>query len=402
MSLFWQEHKKLWRSGLTRLAAGGMLLLTLGLQIWTMQCVNFGTMRADGSRRANGYANIRQCRQYAARWQILTDETVQEMVRSYQQKLAENPDFDGYLADFGFLQGTLVSFLWPEMEDQTQPYPTLTIYYVDPARLTGLYERREEKLEYYLENQFSDPADRKFFLDMDSQVDKPMAYGWAAGWSAVLGNGIGGFGQMVLPVVLALALTSVFAGERRRGMDTLQVTSLHGKAGLAGAKLLSGLAFAVEIFAMFAAVMVAVQAVWLGFEGWNLPIQLIKMLATAPMNMLQAECYELACLLGSALGFAGVALLLSALLPGTTSALVAALLTTWGPQILNQYLPWSVQQCLRLLPFVGGAEDIFRQNLYHWFGLRIWSPGPLLAIPLLVGAACLPAAALAWCRKRSR
>ena len=402
MSLFWQEHKKLWRSGLTRLAVCGMLLLTLGLQVWAMQCVNFGTMRADGSRRANGYANIRQCRQYAARWQILTDETVQEMVRSYQQKLAENPDFDGYLADFGFLQGTLVSFLWPEMEDQTQPYPVLTTYYLDPDRLTGLYERRQEKLSYYLETQFPDPADRQFFLDMDSHVDKPMAYGWTAGWSAVLGNGIGGFGQMILPVVLALALAPVFAGERRRGMDTLQVTSLHGKAGLAGAKLLSGLAFAGETFAMFAAVMVAVQAVWLGFEGWDLPIQLIKMLTTAPMNMFQAECYELAYLFCSMLGFAGVALLLSALLPGTTAALVAALLTTWGPQILNQYLPWSVQQYLRLLPFVGGAEDIFRQNLYHWFGLRIWSPGPLLAIPLLVGAACLPAAALAWCRKRSR
>lgn len=402
MSLFWQEHKKLWRSGLTRLAAGGMLLLTLGLQVWAMQCVNFGTMRADGSRRANGYANIRQCRQYAARWQILTDETVQEMVRSYQQKLAENPDFDGYLADFGFLQGTLVSFLWPEVEDQTQPYPTLTIYYVDPARLTGLYERREEKLEYYLENQFSDPADRKFFLDMDSRVEKPMAYGWTAGWSAVLGNGIGGFGQMILPVVLALALAPVFAGERRRGMDTLQATSLRGRAALAVAKLLSGLAFAGEIFTLFAVVLTVVQAVWLGFEGWDLPIQLIKMLATAPMNMLQAECYELAYLFCSMLGFAGIALLMSALLPGTTAALIAALLITWGPQILNQYLPWSVQQYLRLLPFVGGAEDIFRQNLYHWFGLRIWSPGPLLAIPLLVGAACLPAAALAWCRKRSR
>ena len=133
MSLFWQEHKKLWRSGLTRLAAGGMLVLTLGLQVWAMQCVNFGTMRADGSRRANGYANIRQCRQYAARWQILTDETAQDMVRTYQQILAENPEFDGALADFSFLQGTLVSFLWPEVEDQTQPYPTLTIYYVDPA-----------------------------------------------------------------------------------------------------------------------------------------------------------------------------------------------------------------------------------------------------------------------------
>ena len=51
MSLFWQEHKKLWRSGLTRLAVCGMLLLTLGLQVWAMQCINFGTMRADGSHQ---------------------------------------------------------------------------------------------------------------------------------------------------------------------------------------------------------------------------------------------------------------------------------------------------------------------------------------------------------------
>lgn len=390
MSLFWQEHKKLWRSGMTRVAVCGLMLLTLGLQIWAMQCVNFGTMRADGSHQVNGYENIRKCQQYAAQWQTLTDETAQDMVHTYQQILAENPDFDGALADFSFLQGTLVSFLWPEVEDQTQTYPTLTIYYVDPARLTGLYERREEKLEYYLENQFSDSADRQYFLDMDSHVDKPMAYGWSAGWSALLGNGIGGLGQMVLPVVLALALTSVFAGERRRGMDTLQVTSLHGKAGLAGAKLLSGLAFAVEIFVMFAAVMVVVQGIWLGFEGWNLPIQLIKMLN------------ELAYLFCSVLGFAGIALLMSALLPGTTAALIAALLITWGPQILNQYLPWSVQQYLRLLPFVSGAEDIFRQNLYHWFGFRIWSPGPLLVFPLLVGVICLPFSITAWCRKRKR
>lgn len=64
MSLFWQEHKKLWRSGLTRLAVCGMMLLTLGLQVWTMQCVSFGTMRADGSHKIDGYTNIRKNRQY--------------------------------------------------------------------------------------------------------------------------------------------------------------------------------------------------------------------------------------------------------------------------------------------------------------------------------------------------
>ena len=112
--------------------------------------------------------------------------------------------------------------------------------------------------------------------------------------------------------------------------------------------------------------------------------------------------YELAYLFCSVLGFAGIALLMSALLPGTTAALIAALLITWGPQILSHYLPWSVQQYLRLLPFVSGAEDIFRQNLYHWFGFRIWSPGPLLVFPLLVGVICLPFSITAWCRKRKR
>ena len=77
-------------------------------------------------------------------------------------------------------------------------------------------------------------------------------------------------------------------------------------------------------------------------------------------------------------------------------ALAAALLTTWLPQALAGYLPWAVRQYLNLLPFVGGAEDFFRTNLYHWFGLRIWSPWPLLAAPVLLGALCLPAAARRW------
>ena len=77
-------------------------------------------------------------------------------------------------------------------------------------------------------------------------------------------------------------------------------------------------------------------------------------------------------------------------------ALAAALLTTWLPQALAGYLPWAVRQYLNLLPFVGGAEDFFRTNLYHWFGLHIWSPWPLLAAPVLLGALCLPAAARRW------
>ena len=318
--------------------------------------------------------------------------------------LAENPEFDGALADFSFLQGTLVSFLWPEVEDQTQTYPTLTIYYVDPARLTGLYERREGKTGILP----GKPVFRPGGSAILSGYGQPggQAHGIRLGCRLVRRSGqreSGALGRWSCPWSWRWRWRLCSPGERRRGMDTLQATSLRGRAGAGRGKTAVGPCLCGgDLRGVCGGSGGGPRPSGWGSRAGTLPIQLIKMLTTAPMNMLQAECYELACLLGSALGFAGVALLLSALLPGTTATLVAALLTTWGPQILNQYLPWSVQQYLRLLPFVGGAEDIFRQNLYHWFGLRIWSPGPLLVIPLLVGAACLPAAALAWCRKRSR
>ena len=398
MNLFWQEHKKLWRAGLTRLAVAALLVLTLGLQIWAMQYA-FGTMRDDGSHRLNGYANIRASQAYAARWPLVTDAAVQDMARVFQQRVDHDPNADVSMTGYEFVQSLVASY-WPELEDYTQTYPTLTLWYLDPAALTGLYERREQQLRDYLDTQFADPADRQFFLAMDSRVDKPLAYGWRNGWGNLLANGIGGLGQLVMPVVLALALAPVFAGERRRGMVPLQATALRGRGGLAAAKLASGLAFTVEVFLLFAAGIVAVQWIWLGPDGWDLPIQLIKMLATAPMNMLQAEVYEFAYVLCSSLGLAGLLMLASACLPGSTPALVAGLLAVWLPQMFGRYLPWAVQQYLQLLPFVGGAEDIFRQNLYHWFGLRLWSPGPLLAVPPAVGALCLPLAVRAWCRKR--
>ena len=50
----------------------------------------------------------------------------------------------------------------------------------------------------------------------------------------------------------------------------------------------------------------------MGTSGWNMPIQNIKLLAIAPMNMLQAEIYEYMFILLGTLGFAGVVMFISA------------------------------------------------------------------------------------------
>lgn len=50
----------------------------------------------------------------------------------------------------------------------------------------------------------------------------------------------------------------------------------------------------------------------MGTAGWDMPIQNIKLIAVAPMNMLQAEIYEYVFVLLGAIGFAGIVMFISA------------------------------------------------------------------------------------------
>ena len=131
-----------------------------------------------------------------------------------------------------------------------------------------------------------------------------------------------------------------------------------------------------------------------------MPIQTIKLLAVAPMNMLQAEIYEYAFALLGAIGFAGVVMLLSALVKSNVLALLFSLAAVYGPMAIAQYLPYGLQSALGLLPLVGSATDIFRTNTFHIFGRYIWSPYLLITVPVLFGLACVPFAVRRWSRRQ--
>lgn len=71
---------------------------------------------------------------------------------------------------------------------------------------------------------------------------------------------------------------------------------------------MTGLLFTAELFFLLAAGSLLAQIFFLGWTGWDMPIQMIKMISIAPMNMLQAELYEYSFTFLGALGFAGVVL----------------------------------------------------------------------------------------------
>ena len=286
--------------------------------------------------------------------------------------------------------------LYPELHDPGI-YQTM-ISYVDSAKLTGFYERREQAIDEFLENSGQVGAEKEYLLQMEQEVAHPFHYEWVEGWSQLLGSMVADLG-VVMALFLAIALSSLFAGEWHDNTSSLVLTTKNGWGKIALAKVLTGVAFTVEFFIILVIPNIISQVFFMGTSGWNMPIQNIKPLAIAPVTMLQAEIYEYGFALLGAIGFAGIVMFISATVKNNVLALLFSLAVVYGPMMVAQYLPYKLQKALDLLPLVGSGTDIFRTNTFRLFGKYVWSPYLLITIPVMIGICCMPFAVRNWSRR---
>lgn len=403
MELFRAEHKKLWRKTSVRVC---VLLCFVFLVIFcgalSYQWFEFGSSNDVTSAFGNNFDGCAMIRSYqagtASYGEVLTDASFQRMVRDIQADNARGIYRE--LKDTRSAVNDYLSQLYPELRDGDQPYPILMEYYVDSSKLTGFYQRRQAAVEEFLHLQGQGTGEENaMLLAMNEKVEEPFRFGWTSGWQQVLGDTLPDMG-VIMALFLAIVLAPTFSGEWHNNTAPLILTTDRGWQHLALAKVLSGLAFAAELFALLAVGSIAAQLVWLGTDGWDMPIQVIKLIAVAPMNMLQAEVYEYAFALLGSIGFAGVVMLLSALVKSNVLALLLSLAAAYGPMMIAQYLPYDLQKALDLIPLVGSSADIFRTNTFHIFGKYIWSPYLLITVPVLLGLACIPFAIRKWSRRQ--
>lgn len=204
---------------------------------------------------------------------------------------------------------------------------------------------------------------------------------------------------IVVALFVAITLSSLFAGEWHDNTSSLVLTTKNGWEKIACAKIGTGLLFTAEFFAILMAGNVVSQLFFMGTTGWDMPIQVIKLIAIAPMNMLQAEIYEYAFTFLGAIGFAGIVMLISAAVKNNVLALILSLAVVYGPMMIVEYLPYGLQKALDLIPLAGSAADIFRTNTFHIFGKYVWSPYLLITVPVLIGVLCMPFAVKSWSRR---
>ena len=372
MELFWLEHKKLWRKKIVKIC---VLLCFVYCVIFgsilSFQWFGFGSSDDYTSAFGNnfdGYTVIKDSQEYALSFGgELTDETLQKIVSDYQQMEADGMEEELEKTDWQIVNSWLGT-LYPELRD-TSNYKTM-ISYVDPDKLTGFYERRQQVLDEFLEVSGQVGAEKEFLHQIERKVEKPFHYEWVEGWSTLLDN-----------------------------TSTLVLTTRNGWGKIALAKILTGLAFTVELFALLAVSSVISQLFFMGIAGWDMPIQNIKLIAVAPMNMLQAEIYEYASVLLGAIGFAGIVMFISAAVKNNVLTLLLSLAVVYGPMMIAEYLPYGMQKALDLIPLVGSSTDIFRTNTFRIFGKLIWSPYLLITIPVLIGILCMPFAIKSWSRR---
>ncbi|MCH5345273.1 MAG: ABC transporter permease [Acetatifactor sp.] len=400
MELFLLEHKKMWRKTGTRISVIlCFAYVVIFASVLNYQWFTFGShnpYQAAFGNDFDGYVNIRSSQAYAKAYAgELTDETVQELIKDYQNVVANGKGTKNL--DWEAVTGWL-SVLYPELYDPNMTYGNLMISYVEPGKVTGLYERREQAIRDFLQANGQSGKEMEYLLQMNEKVNTPFQYDWTRSWSMLLGDAIPQY-SMVIALFLAIVLSSVFAGEWHDNTSSLILTMKNGWHRVACAKAGIGIAFAVELFAMIFVGTVAAQLFYLGTSGWNMSIQNIKMTAVAPMNMLQAEIYEYAYLFLGMIGFAGLVILISASVKSNVLALLFSLTVIYGPMMIVEYLPYTMQKALDLLPLVGSSADIFRTNTFNIFGKIIWSPYLLIIVPVLIGVLCIPFAIKNWSRR---
>lgn len=411
MDLFRLEHKKLWRKTSTRICVLLCLLYLLGISFVVYQWTTFGSAKDNyGGRNFDGYENIKNCQAYGRKYGVLTDETLQAWVREHQSlsaqldeerrtQGAESKETRQQSRNSGWeTVNSMLKTLYPELERTDMLGVKIMSGYVETEKLTGIYERRKKAVDTLLEISGQTGAERDYLLRINEKVQEPFSWVWVEGWSYLLSELVSSLG-IVMALFLAIVLSALFAGEWHDNTSPLLLTTRNGWKKLATAKILTGIAFTLELFTMTAVGVILLQLVWLGTEGWDMPIQMIKMIAIAPMNMLQAEIYEFAFALLGALGFAGVVMLFSAFSRNHVLALLLSLAVSYGPMAFHERVPMWLEKTFDLLPLVGSGADVFRTNTFHFFGRYIWSPYLLIWVPLTIGVLCLRPAVKGWARR---
>lgn len=360
----------------TLIVMGVSLLVTAFL--FGLPIIQFQTYNQDGVIK--GFAGIKYEKEQAAAYSVpLTNEYITETIREVQQ-LFENPDNVGY---DGYEQFLIDSAYWDSIAPRESLLNMIAKNYVNPnesvgynmlpdlniSKSTDFYRARQEKIEKLLNTSSRKLSEEQkiYWQNMNSKVDEPFQYGYYKGWEIIISS----FELLILALLaVCIVIAPVFSGEYQAGTDVLILSAKYGKTKLTTAKLIASYLFSILAFTLHVVVAFALPLTAFGFDGWNLPLQIVNTTIPYPFTFLQAVLVNLGVVYLVLFTIIGLTLLLSAKMKSPYLVLMVLVPVLFIPLFLSPSGTTGVYNLiLFLFPYRSTIPEIGKYLSYQFGGL---------------------------------
>lgn len=309
---------------------------------------------------------------------VLNDEFVQDVVQEVTQLFAD-PDNVGFDGTEKFLIGNAY---WQDIAPKEKLLRLIATNYAKQGESAGynqlpelnlsetsFYTAREKKIEALLNassRNLSD-AQKQYWQNLNQHVAVPFNYGYYEGWEVILTS----FELLIFAILsICIGIAPVFSNEYQMGTDALILSAKYGKTKCVSAKIIAAFLFAIIAFTLHIIVAFGLPLAFFGFEGWQLPLQILGTTIPYPFTLLQMCLINTGVLYLVLIAMAGLTLLLSAKLKTPYMVLAILVPVLFIPMFLT---PTGTQgiynKLLFLLPYRAMMPEFGKYISYQIGGL---------------------------------
>lgn len=379
------EYKKIFKKKSTGISLLLLLIITLAIGMTGIQ----GYSYVDGKKATSHYDDMVTDRAYekALSGRSLDKELILETQQAYRHI---NPDtrfmlteeYQLYARPYSVIRGIILEVYSP---GKTMDIERLLNLKQEEAK--NFYELRNAQLLRELEGLNLSKAEMNKHLRLNAQVKTPFTFEYSGGYKNFLLSAF----PIGLFVVFstAICLAPVFAGEYTSNTAPIILSSKHRNMETA-AKLVTGITFSISMSIIYLSVTLLECCCIYGFGGAGAPVQLLNVLMSYPLTMLNSCGLLILCNVTVNLLVAGITLLLSSRLKSPFGVIILVSLLLFAPLLIKvSENIRSLYDLVHMLPSnMLDINVVFGRYMYHFLASPVL---PYLYIPLfcIVLSCCL-------------
>lgn len=152
---------------------------------------------------------------------------------------------------------------------------------------TAFYAARDSLLESSWQSLRLSDAEKEFWREKETQIQKPMTYFYHEGYFVSITDAFLIVGILTL-LFIAVCMSSAFPEEHTQRTDQLILSSAKGKSTVYWAKILAGISVSAAASILMAALTIGLSLGIYGAEGFQAAIQLLHITYSYPLTIGQA------------------------------------------------------------------------------------------------------------------